>query len=585
MTMFDFSPEAIAAAAEETERELRAHPPLFTRFLKFKGDAVWSPLDDTPPIDRYLTSKKMPRHDVTAANLLVEYHQDRLLYVADLLGGRFLHWDGTRWISDDENATLAESYIWALWPAMNTALDAVEEDIQRSADGMTFSSDDAKEDWLKDQRGHFSAHRKFWERLGNDVGRKAVMSRLKKTHTIARKADDFDQAPNHFVLSNGVLDFGLIRATGKVELAAHSSARLVTQKTLTSYEPEADCPQFQKFFTEVVPDETTQRYLRAMVGYSLLADPQLKALVNLVGPGDTGKSLFLRVLEEVFGDYAAGVSQSVFLKDRFRSASSGGAAPDVEDLRKLRLAITTEPNEELSWDGGAVKAFTSGAKDKIRSRGLYSAGGPWLPRFTLWVSSNHNIRLATSDEQLVNRVVPIRFERRYLQPGPGQTWDDIPVEQRADLGLADRILDDDTERSGILNWALRGLLDYFENGVMIPESVAANRAMVKAESSHSFQWLSEMIDDSALVMDPVDVPVNDPPNITEQYAAFRKWCEEKGVNPPQRKTFVRDLRESLLTREYVSSGKLPRSGRGYYFDRLGFGSRWREASGVWSGGF
>jgi putative DNA primase/helicase len=115
-----------------------------------------------------------------------------------------------------------------------------------------------------------------------------------------------------FGVANGVVDL----KTG--ELRAGKPSDRITQHSDVVFEPQAHCPRFKKFLTEIFGgDRTLISYVQKAVGYCLTGNTSEQVLFLCHGTGANGKSTFLDVLRFVLGGYAYNLPFSAFeLKSR-----------------------------------------------------------------------------------------------------------------------------------------------------------------------------------------------------------------------------------------------------------------------------
>lgn len=70
-------------------------------------------------------------------------------------------------------------------------------------------------------------------------------------------------------------------------------------------------------------------FLQRAVGYTLYGDPREQVILMVNGPGGTGKSTFISVIQSVLADYATTADFSTFSK---KDRVNGGASDDVASL-------------------------------------------------------------------------------------------------------------------------------------------------------------------------------------------------------------------------------------------------------------
>ena len=95
-------------------------------------------------------------------------------------------------------------------------------------------------------------------------------------------------------MHNGTL---VIRSDGTVTLRKHRKEDLFRYTLPYSYDPQAECPQWDNFIDRVLPAPDAQQLLREFIGYILMSDHRLEKMLLLYGEGLNGKSVTLEVVE------------------------------------------------------------------------------------------------------------------------------------------------------------------------------------------------------------------------------------------------------------------------------------------------
>src|SRR5438876_696643 len=98
--------------------------------------------------------------------------------------------------------------------------------------------------------------------LGTDAdGRKTT--HLRQSGEVTILPEEFDRDPWKLNVLNGTLDL----QTG--ELRPHRRDDLLTKLAPVAFDPETECPWWEKFLGRVVPDEDDRTFLKQAIGYSL----------------------------------------------------------------------------------------------------------------------------------------------------------------------------------------------------------------------------------------------------------------------------------------------------------------------------
>ena len=270
---------------------------------------------------------------------------------------------------------------------------------------------------------------------------------------------------------------------------------MISKQIGTSYDPDAQCPLWQEFLLDIMSgDQEMVDYLQRAVGYTLTGSTEEQVLFMLVGEGANGKSVFLRVIGKLMGDYGTVAGFDTFDADTRRSIPD-----DLADLRGVRFVYATEREDEKRLAEGRVKLVTG--EDSLKARKLYGEWFTFRPRFKVWLALNQLPRIVGDDEGIWRRLQVIDFRESYIG--------------RADKQLADKLF---AELPGILNWALDGLTEWRRQGLNPPARVKQNVAVYRSEMDVLGAFLEERTED-------------DPRGWVSEmtlYAAYKQWCKDNG---------------------------------------------------------
>lgn len=212
-----------------------------------------------------------------------------------------------------------------------------------------------------------------------------------------------------------------------------------------------DCPRWKSFLTEIFNgDENLIHYVQKAVGYTLTGSTVEECIFFLYGTGRNGKSTFLEVIREIFGDYAANIQpETIMMKKPGASAINS----DIARLKGARLVTSAEPNEGVRLNEGLVKQLTG--SDYITARRLYGEEFEFQPEFKLWIATNHKPVIRGTDVGIWRRIHLIPFTTV------------IPLES-VDKHLREKLK---AELPQIFRWCLEGCYMWQSEGLDLPESV------------------------------------------------------------------------------------------------------------------
>ena len=328
------------------------------------------------------------------------------------------------------------------------------------------------------------------------------------------KLEQLDSEATDFLFNaaNVTLD---LRNGGKY---GHKKDDYITKISPVVYDPEATCPRFDAFLEEVLPDPEVRAYVQRAAGLSLTGFTGEHVLFLLHGTGRNGKGTLLDVLRYVIGNYAVQSDWSSFTESKYGSDS--GANNHIARLRGARFVSASESKAEAKLAEGVIKNLTGG--DAIQARFLFREFFEYMPKFKLWLATNHKPRIVGTDPAIWSRVNLIKFDVQ------------IPVEKR-DQHLPEKL---HAEASGILNWMLKGYQEWQKTGLNPPAAVKAATEEYRQDSD----TLNRFVEDTADIGAGFEVSAKD------LYRRYVVWIDESGE---YYKLTIKQFKDELCSRGFV----------------------------------
>ena len=110
---------------------------------------------------------------------------------------------------------------------------------------------------------------------------------------------------------------------------AHTPEFLSTMQIPVNYNPDAKCPKIEKFLNEVVSEQDKQVILE-WAGYLLIPNTRMQKAVMLIGVGNNGKSVLLKLLTIFIGDdKTCHASLDQLIGDKFIAADLYGKLANI----------------------------------------------------------------------------------------------------------------------------------------------------------------------------------------------------------------------------------------------------------------
>jgi putative DNA primase/helicase len=335
-------------------------------------------------------------------------------------------------------------------------------------------------------------------------------ARVRSAATVIKNDGDLDVVPAIFDAEpmllnapNGIIDL----YSG--ELLDHDPALMLRRQIPVEYNPKAKAPQWEAFLERVMPSADMRDYLQRIVGYTLTGETSEQVVFFHVGPPATGKSVFLRVMSAVLGEFSRVVPTSTLLSKRIEQHPT-----DVMGMEGRRMLQASETPEGARLDEALVKRLSG--EEVITARGMGENFRDFSLVGKVHLATNHPPSL--SDDPAVHR-------RLHLVP-----WQvEIPEDERDPL-LGKKLIR--WELPGILAWAVRGSRRWTEQRLARPvEAQLAKTDYVTREDDFGLFIEDELIlgaenafTESKLV-----------------YRRYRQWAEGQGMTPMSAVAFGRRM--------------------------------------------
>jgi putative DNA primase/helicase len=341
-------------------------------------------------------------------------------------------------------------------------------------------------------------------------------------------------------VANGILDLQKAYRGDSDAIRPIDPEDYALAKLPVTYDPEAQCENWEVFVSQVVESEKLQA-IQEYVGYTLHVGkmPFNRALL-CVGSGANGKSTFLNVIRALLGEENT-ESKPVHKFDQENA---------VADLHGAIANIDADLSEgSLSKRGVAMFKRLVG-DDRVDGRHLYEDS------FTFTPTAKH--LYACNQVPEVNKIVSdddTAFWRRWLIV---QFPTYIPPSERNPTLEAE--LTDDDALSGILNWAIDGWGRLMESESFTNvETTGETRARWQSWGDSTDEFLTQCVEH-----DP------DATNITtgEAWEVYREWCRREGKDHVGQRNFTNAAKASDVNLGYETSVRPRGTGtptRGYKF--------------------
>lgn len=398
---------------------------------------------------------------------------ERCRYAEDV--ERWYVWDGRRWVPDRAGLRVVD------------LTKHVIDDLRRQA----FLDEAHRDEWLR--------HANASESLR---ARKAMIDGARSEPIVRTTSEVFDVDPDLLVVRNGTVDL----RSG--ELRESRPEDLNSQLADVEYQPEATHERWSSHVRLLCGgDDELVRYLARAVGYTLTGDVGARAFFFLEGTGSNGKNAFIEPIMQLMGSYAQTASPALL------TGSEEQHPALLADLLGARLIFVDETRRGRPLNVERVKALT-GSK-LIKAAYKHKDYFEFDARFKLWIAGNGTPKVQDDSDGVWTRLHRVVCH--------GKVQPEHRVDRYGDVLYRE-------EASGILNWALAGLLDWRTRGLAVPASVVADVEEYRHDENYERQFLDEQL---IITGDPADrLPT------AELFLMYDAWCDASGIRRFDRKNKV-----------------------------------------------
>jgi putative DNA primase/helicase len=430
--------------------------------------------------------------DTGNAERFVGQWHDRLRYVPQLKS--WLLWDGSGWQLDKRGHVFEQAKQTAL-------LISAEAEAIREAEA------------AKAMKKHGR----------NSLNRRKLIDMIETASTVPRIQIDLkliDADKMLLGVANGVVNLagGIFRPIKPDDY--------VTKRADVEFDETAGCPVFEQFIRRIFgEDDELIAFVQRAMGYTLTGRVDEQCLFFLHGSGANGKSTFLNALRGILGDYAVYTAPETLMP---RVGSGASPSSDLARLRGARLVLSNEVEEGAYMAENLVKQVTGG--DPIVARYLHKEFFEFEPQLKLWIAGNHLPVVRGNDEGIWRRIKLIPFNVT------------IPEKER-DPDLLRKLR---LERAGILNWMIKGCLEWQKLGLHAPTIVTTAVRDYRGDMDIIGQWL----EDECVVSKEAFVRAQ------QLYENYRNWAEQGGYRPMSQNAFSRKIETRGVTKRRTASGRV-----------------------------
>lgn len=258
---------------------------------------------------------------------------------------------------------------------------------------------------------------------------------------------------------------------------AHNKSDYLTALVPVNYDPEAKCPRWEAFLNKMLPSEGKRKTVQQFTGMGLTGVLPQYVMFHY-GLGANGKSVFLETITRLLGEsFAVGLPRESVVGNGERNV--GGASPDLARLFGKRMVRVLEVKGDAPLQEDFIKRLTGG--EKIAVRTLFKGFFEFQPKAKPHMSGNGFPTIDGTDDGIWRRLIVVHWDQT------------IPVDERRELeDIVTEFINE--ESSGILNWMIKGALDYLTNGRLeIADDVLEKTAAYREEMDPIGEFIRDCV--------------------------------------------------------------------------------------------
>lgn len=243
--------------------------------------------------------------------------------------------------------------------------------------------------------------------------------------------DEFDNNIDLVNVKNGVLNVKTF------DFVKHDPSQYHLTQLPIKYMPDADCPRFKTFLSEILPDKVDRDTIIELFGYCLIKNYSIQKWFMFLGEGANGKGVLLSVLKHFLGAENVSAIELQDLDERFAMTELyGKLANTAGDISSRSLIYS-----------GKLKSLTGG--DVVFADRKNAAPIHFVNHAKLIFSANRLPKTFDETRAFWRRVMLITFSETFIDGAD-------------DKNLINKLTTED-ELAGILNLAIEGLQRLSDN--------------------------------------------------------------------------------------------------------------------------
>ena len=310
------------------------------------------------------------------------------------------------------------------------------------------------------------------------------------------------------VLGNGVIDLN----RNQFDLQPFDHKLYSTFRSPIHYYQQAQCPNWQRFLEQVIPNKDDRLRMQEWAGYLLYPSTKLEKILFLYGSGRNGKSTFIETITSLVDPNEISHVEPQNLAREY----------DVAALQHKRINVVSDITTDKQTSG-VFKQLVSG--DRLQARNPYGRSFSFTPCVKLLFSSNFLPQTHDRSEGFYRRWDILKFDKQLK-------------DSEVDLDLKTKLK---AELPGILLWALTGLKRLKDNDWRMTVAPGFNDGI---ESLKQYtDVFKDFLDTYYQISGHSESAGTDQPYVRweDLYRKYKNFCEENGLSKMSGKKVEQEL--------------------------------------------
>jgi len=312
---------------------------------------------------------------------------------------------------------------------------------------------------------------------------------------------DWDSHPWLLPCNNGVLNL----KTGA--LLPHSPDYLFTRKINASYDPNAECPNWDAHIEKFLPNPEVRRHVKRSLGMALVGKALDEKLEIWHGHnGNNGKSTTIETLLNVFGEFSTMAAPDLLVQSKYEPHPTR-----LADLDGRRLVFSVEVEKGKRLNESLVKYLTGDGRQKARF--MRQDYFEMKQTFDVFLVANDKPAIVGQDNAIWRRIRVVPWE--------------IVIPPKERLPRDEVVARFTSEADGILNWLLAGLKDWQSDHWWVAPDVSMATEAYRSEQDRISGFLADCCE-----LGPYHTV-----DKGQLYAEYAQWCLDNGEDAVSKRTF------------------------------------------------